>query len=78
MPFLYQHRLNLLQNTLLELPLDLLSLVVRGRLAVQSHQATKVELGGLQQLNLADVDLENQSASKIPRRKNGSPHALSE
>lgn len=50
--------LNLLQDTLLELPLNLLALVISARLAVQSHQGTKVELGGLEQLNLSDVDLE--------------------
>lgn len=50
-------RLDLLQNTLLELPLDLLSLIVRTRLAVQSHQSTKIELGCLEKLDLADVDL---------------------
>ena len=49
--------LNLLQDTLLELPLNLLALVVGTRLAVQSHQGTKVELGSLEQLNLSDVDL---------------------
>jgi hypothetical protein len=49
--------LNLLENTLLELPLNLLALVIRTRLAVQSHQGTKVELGGLEQLDLSDVDL---------------------
>ena len=43
--------LNLLENTLL------LALVIRTRLAVQSHQGTKVELGGLEQLDLSDVDL---------------------
>lgn len=49
--------LNLLQDTLLELPLNLLALVISARLAVQSHQGTKVELGGLEQLNLSDVDV---------------------
>lgn len=49
--------LNLLKHTLLELPLNLLALVVRTRLAVESHEGTKVELGCLQQLDLTDVDL---------------------
>jgi hypothetical protein len=49
--------LNLLKNNLLELPLDLLALVIRTRLAVESHQSSEVELGLLQQLDLADVDL---------------------
>lgn len=52
--------LNLLKNTLLELPLNLLALVVRTRLAVESHQGSEVELGLLQQLDLADVDLSKQ------------------
>ena len=48
---------NLVQNALLELPLNLLALLVRGRLAVESQETAEVELGGLQQLDLADVDL---------------------
>jgi len=54
------HFSDLLQNTLLELPLNLLALVVSARLAVEGHQGTQVELGGLQQLNLADVDLKRK------------------
>lgn len=53
---LSQH-LHLLKNTLLELPLNLLALLVRGRLAVESHQGAEVELGLLEQLDLADVNL---------------------
>lgn len=49
--------LNLLKDALLELTLHLLALLVRGRLAVEGEQAAKVELGLLQQLNLADVNL---------------------
>lgn len=49
--------LNVLQNTLLELSLDLLTLLVGARLAVESHQSTEVELGRLQQLDLADVNV---------------------
>ena len=49
--------LNLLEDTLLELPLDLLALVIGSRLAVESHQSTKIELGCLQQLDLSDVNL---------------------
>lgn len=49
--------LNLLQDALLELPLNLLSLLIGPRLAVQSHQSTEVELGCLEELDLADVDL---------------------
>jgi hypothetical protein len=52
-----QYRLDLLQDTLLELPLNLLALVVRPRLAVESHEGAEVEPGLLQQLDLADVDL---------------------
>jgi hypothetical protein len=56
-------RLNVLQHTLLELPLDLLALVVGARLAVQGHQSTEVELRCLQQLDLADVYLMNSVSS---------------
>lgn len=49
--------LYLLEDTLLELPLNLLAVLVGGRLAVQRHQGTKVELGLLEQLNLADMHL---------------------
>lgn len=56
-----QHRLDILQNTLLELPLNFLTLVVRPRLAVQSHQGTKIKLGCLQQLNLANMNLKVMS-----------------
>lgn len=49
--------LNGLQNLLLELPLNLLALVIGGRLAVERKESTKVELGLLEQLNLANVDL---------------------
>lgn len=53
-----KHTLNASKGrTILELPLNLLARVVRRRLAVECHQSTEVELGGLQQLNLADVDL---------------------
>lgn len=47
----------LLQDTLLELPLDPLALLVRGRLAVERHEGAEVELGRLEELHLADVDL---------------------
>jgi hypothetical protein len=46
-----------LKNRLLELPLNLLTLVVGARLAVECHQGTEVELGRLEKLNLADVNL---------------------
>ena len=52
-----QYRLDLIQDTLLELPLNLLTLVVRPRLAVESHEGAEVEPGLLQQLDLADVYL---------------------
>ena len=47
----------LLQDALLELPLDPLALLVSSRLAVERHEGAEVELGRLQQLHLADVDL---------------------
>lgn len=49
--------LHILKDTLLELPLNLLALLVRGRLAVQRQQVAEVELGCLEQLDLADVNL---------------------
>lgn len=55
--------LHLFQDTLLELPLHLLTLLIRARLAVKGKQSAEVELGLLQQLNLADVNLYIQSAS---------------
>ena len=48
---------NLLQDTLLELPLNPLALLIGRGLSVERHEGTKVELGRLQQLHLADVDL---------------------
>jgi hypothetical protein len=57
--------LDLLQHTLLELPLNLLALVIRTRLAVQRHQSTQVELGSLQQLNLANVNLHRYPSVKL-------------
>lgn len=52
-----KHPLNSLEDLLLELPLNLLALVIGSRLAVQGKQSTQVELGGLEKLDLADVDL---------------------
>ena len=49
--------LNSLKHTLLELPLNLLAILVCCRLAVQSHESTEIELGRLQELDLADVNL---------------------
>ena len=49
--------LNSLKNLVLELPLNLLALVISGGLAVESQQSTQIKLGGLEKLNLADVDL---------------------
>ena len=46
-----------LENRLLELPLNLLALVVGARLAVECHQSTEVELGRLEELDLANVNL---------------------
>lgn len=52
---------------LLELPLHLLALVISGRLAVQGKQSAQVELGGLEELDLADVDLEMAQQKKLTR-----------
>lgn len=49
--------LHLVKDTLLELPLNLLPLLVGDRLAVESHESTQVELGLLEKLDLADVNL---------------------
>lgn len=46
-----------LENGLLELTLNLLASLVGARLAVERHESTEVELGLLEQLDLADVDL---------------------
>jgi len=51
------HTLYRLKNRLLEVPLDLLTLVVSARLAVEGHERTEVELGRLEELDLADVNL---------------------
>lgn len=58
--------LHLLKDTLLELTLHLLALLVRSRLAVESQERAQVELGLLQQLDLADVNLYIMSASSHP------------
>lgn len=49
--------LNALKNLLLELPLDLLALVIGTRLAVESQKSPQIEFGGLEELDLANVDL---------------------
>lgn len=47
----------LVQHLLLELPLDLLSLLIGVRLAVEVQKCAEIELGCLQELDFADVDL---------------------
>lgn len=49
--------LHLIQHLLLEFPLNLLSVLIGVRLAVEVEEGAEVELGGLQQLDFADVDL---------------------
>lgn len=49
--------LNTLQDRLLELPLHLLSLLVRAGLAVEVKQGAKVELRCLEELDFPDVNL---------------------
>ena len=51
--------LDLLENALLELPLHLLTLLVRRGLAVQVHEGTQIKFGGLEEFDLTDVDLGN-------------------
>ena len=55
-----------LQNRLLELTLHLLALVIRARLAVECHQRPEVELGRLEELDLANVNLPSVSNPPIP------------
>lgn len=50
-------KLNSLKNLLLELPLNLLALVISRRLPVQVQQRTEVEFRGLEKFDLTDVDL---------------------
>ncbi len=49
--------LHRLQHLLHELTLDLLALLIGGRLAVESKESAEIELGRLQELDLADVNL---------------------
>ena len=56
-PLSYQRPLYLVQDLLLELPLDLLTRLIGVRLAVEVQEGAEVELGCLQQLDFADVDL---------------------
>lgn len=46
-----------LKDRLLELALNLLASIIGAGLAVESHEGTEVELGSLEELDLADVDL---------------------
>lgn len=52
--------LNALEDLLLEFPLNLLALVIGGRLTVQGEEGTQVKLGRLQELHLANVDLQKK------------------
>jgi hypothetical protein len=49
--------LNTLQDCLLEFPLYLVTLVVGCGFAVQVQKSTEIELGGLEELDLADVNV---------------------
>jgi hypothetical protein len=49
--------LNLIKDSLLELTLNLLARVVLARLAVETEEGTKVELGCLEELDLSDVNV---------------------
>lgn len=55
--------LDALQHRLLELPLDLLALVVGVGLAMEGEEGTEIELRLLEDLDLADVDLERDHVS---------------
>lgn len=56
-PIILASRLHRLKNGLLELTLNLLARLVGGGLAVEGEEVAEVELGGLEELDLADVDL---------------------
>jgi hypothetical protein len=56
-PFILALRLHSLQDGLLELTLNLLAGLVSGRLAVEREEVAEVELGCLEELDLADVNL---------------------
>ena len=64
-PLQNEKPLNSLKDGLLELPLHLLALVVGSRLTVESEQSTEVKLGRLEQLNLANVNLEETSSKLV-------------
>lgn len=51
--------LDSLEYLLLELPLNLLALIIGRRLAVQGQKRTQVKLGRLEELDLANVNLWN-------------------
>jgi len=46
-----------LKNLFLELPLNLLALVISRRFPVEVQQGTEIKLRGLKELDLADMDL---------------------
>lgn len=52
--------LDTLQNLLLELPLNLVALIISRRLPVEIQESAKVKLGRLEKLNLADVNLDGK------------------
>lgn len=56
------HDLYVLQDLLLELPvaLDLVTGIISARLSVQRQKVSEVELGRLEELDLADVDLRSR------------------
>lgn len=55
-----------LKDRLAELPLNLLASIIGTGLAVESHQGTEIELGLLEELDLADVDLCFPLAIRMP------------
>lgn len=62
----FENNLHVLQNGLLELAVNLLTSIVLGRLSVEGEEGTEVELGLLEELDLADVDL--NAISMLSRR----------
>lgn len=58
--------LNFLQDSLLELSLDLLALLIGSRFTMQCHEGSKIKLGGLEKFDLANVGLVDlRTASRL-------------
>lgn len=58
-------RSNALQDRLLEFPLHLVTLIVGCGFTVQVQESTEIELGRLEELDLADMDLDKKTRINI-------------